>query len=52
MVKQSQTTIIFENGIIKYVGDNIEKDLSNCIVIEAFDKSVYPGFIIPNSTLD
>ena len=43
--------IIFENGILNYVGDNIKKDLSNCVVIKAFGKSVYPGFIIPNSTL-
>ena len=43
--------IIFENGILNYVGDNIKKDLSNCVVIKAFGKNVYPGFIIPNSTL-
>ena len=43
--------IIFENGILNYVGDNIKKDLSNCVVIKASGKNVYPGFIIPNSTL-
>ena len=43
--------IIFENGILNYVGDNIKKDLSNCVVIKAYGKNVYPGFIIPNSTL-
>jgi len=36
---------------LNYVGDNIKKDLSNCVVIKASGKNVYPGFIIPNSTL-
>jgi len=48
----SNSLIIFENGILNYVGDNNNnKDLSNCVVIQAFGKNVYPGLIIPNSTL-
>jgi len=43
--------ILFENGVLNYVGNNNDRDLSNHLVIEAFGKNVYPGFIIPNSTL-
>ncbi len=45
--------IIFENGILKTVADAriVKIDLSNAEVINASGKHVYPGFIVPNSTL-
>ena len=44
--------IIFENGIIEYVGAmNASIDRSGMEIIDARDQNVYPGFIIPNSTL-
>lgn len=45
--------IIFENGKITHVldGSNSNVDTSNMEVIEANGKHVYPGFIVPNSTL-
>lgn len=44
--------LIFDNGILNYVGkkDNT-KNLSEMEVIDASNQHVYPGFIIPNSTL-
>jgi imidazolonepropionase-like amidohydrolase len=44
--------IIFENGIIEYVGAmNASLDRSGMEIIDAKGQNVYPGFIIPNSTL-
>ncbi len=44
--------IIFENGIIEYVGaTNASLDRSGLEIIDAKGQNVYPGFIIPNSTL-
>ncbi|WP_047551547.1 amidohydrolase family protein [Psychroserpens sp. Hel_I_66] len=45
--------IIFENGTLKTVSDMtiVKVDLSNMKVIDANGKHVYPGFIVPNSTL-
>ena len=44
--------IIFENGIIQYVGAmGASLDRSGMEIIDAKGQNVYPGFIIPNSTL-
>ena len=44
--------IIFENGIIEYVGAmSASLDRSGMEIIDAKGQNVYPGFIIPNSTL-
>ncbi|MFT5847825.1 MAG: imidazolonepropionase-like amidohydrolase [Psychroserpens sp.] len=45
--------IIFEEGILKTVTDMtlVKMDLSGMEVIDANGKHVYPGFIVPNSTL-
>ena len=44
--------IIFENGIIEYVGAmKASLDHSGIEIIDAKGQNVYPGFIIPNSTL-
>jgi len=45
--------IIFNNGVLKTVADmTLTKiDLSGVTVIKANGKHVYPGFIVPNSTL-
>ncbi|MDX1470627.1 MAG: amidohydrolase, partial [Flavobacteriaceae bacterium] len=47
------SVIVFENGKIQTVADatTVRIDLSNMKVIEANGKHVYPGFIVPNSTL-
>ncbi len=47
VIKNSNIT--FENGLITAIGN--ETNTSNGIVINATGKHVYPGFIIPNSTL-
>lgn len=44
--------IIFENGTLQYVGQMDSSKLNTQMdIIEADGKHVYPGFIIPNSTL-
>lgn len=44
--------LIFSKGILEYVGSNdSEKNLSEMQIINASEQHVYPGFIIPNSTL-
>jgi imidazolonepropionase-like amidohydrolase len=44
--------IIFENGTLQYVGQMDRSKLNTQMdIIEADGKHVYPGFIIPNSTL-
>ena len=44
--------IIFENGTLQYVGQMDNSLLNTQMkIIEAQEKHVYPGFIIPNSTL-
>lgn len=45
--------IVFENGKITTVADGstVKMDLSGMDVIDANGKHVYPGFIVPNSTL-
>ena len=44
--------IIFENGTLHYVGPMDSSKLNTQMdIIEADGKHVYPGFIIPNSTL-
>ena len=44
--------IIFKNGVLQFVGKYSENiDLSNMKVIEANGMNIYPGFILPNSTL-
>ena len=43
-------TIIFEKGIITYLG-NANNILAKGKIIDAKNKHLYPGFIIPNSTL-
>ena len=45
--------IIFENGKLTQVldGTTVKMDISKMEVIEARGKHVYPGFIVPNSTL-
>lgn len=44
--------IIFENGTLQYVGQmDISLLNTQMKIIEAQEKHVYPGFIIPNSTL-
>lgn len=43
-------TIVFENGLIKEIGSASEIQSAGTI-IEAKGKHVYPGFILPNSTL-
>ncbi len=45
--------VIFENGILKTVSDmTLTKiNLSDIEVIQATGKHIYPGFIVPNSTL-
>jgi len=48
-----ESLIIFENGKLTTVADSriSNVDLSGMKIIEAKGKHVYPGFIIPNSTL-
>lgn len=48
-----ESLIIFENGILTTVADEriSNRDLSKMKVIDAHGKHVYPGFIIPNTTL-
>jgi imidazolonepropionase-like amidohydrolase len=45
--------IIFEDGILKSVADMtmVKIDMSGMEIIDANGKHVYPGFIVPNSTL-
>ncbi|WP_460218787.1 amidohydrolase family protein [Psychroserpens sp. MEBiC05023] len=45
--------IVFENGKLTNVTDmsGVKLDLGNMDVIDATGKHVYPGFIVPNSTL-
>ena len=44
--------ITFKNGVLQFVGKYSESiDLSNMKVIEANGMNIYPGFILPNSTL-
>jgi len=43
-------TIIIENGIIRDIGETIAIEAEG-LIIDAKNKHVYPGFIIPNSTL-
>ena len=45
--------IIFEDGILKSVSDMtmVKMDMSGMEIIDANGKHVYPGFIVPNSTL-
>lgn len=45
--------IIFKDGMLETVADatTIKVDLSGMKVINAAEKHIYPGFIIPNSTL-
>ncbi|MGS2726316.1 amidohydrolase family protein [Psychroserpens sp. BH13MA-6] len=45
--------IVFEDGILKTVADftTVKMDLNGMEIIEANGKHVYPGFIVPNSTL-
>lgn len=44
--------IIFKDGILEYVGAaNATKILPEMTIIQANNQHVYPGFIIPNSTL-
>jgi len=43
--------LIFENGKLTAVGNTSENIQSKGKIINAKDKHVYPGFIIPNSTL-
>ncbi|MDN3644332.1 amidohydrolase family protein [Lutimonas halocynthiae] len=45
-----EATLIFENGLIKEIGAASEITPQG-IVIDAKGKHLYPGFIIPNSTL-
>lgn len=47
------SVIVFENGKIQTVGDGstIRIDRTTTDIIEAQGKHVYPGFIVPNSTL-
>jgi imidazolonepropionase-like amidohydrolase len=48
-----RSLIIFENGKLKTVTDisNVKIDLTGMDIIDANGKHVYPGFIVPNSTL-
>lgn len=49
---QENSLIIFENGTLQYVGQMDSTKLNTQMdIIEADGKHVYPGFIIPNSTL-
>lgn len=44
--------LIFENGVIKNVSEYLgTEDLTQMKVIDAKNKHLYPGFIVPNSTL-
>jgi len=43
--------IIFENGKITFIGSATAKIARKGVVINGTGKHVYPGFIIPNSTL-
>ena len=43
-------TIVFDNGLIKEIGPS-STTKSDGTIIEAQGKHVYPGFILPNSTL-
>jgi imidazolonepropionase-like amidohydrolase len=44
--------IIFENGVIKNVSEYLgTEDLTQMKVIDAKNQHLYPGFIVPNSTL-
>lgn len=45
--------IVFEEGVLTTVADAtlVKTDLSDAEVIDAHGKHVYPGFIVPNSTL-
>ncbi|MFD2824259.1 amidohydrolase family protein [Lacinutrix iliipiscaria] len=49
----THSIIVFKNGKIETVGDSrvIKMDFSNMDIIKAEGKHVYPGFIVPNSTL-
>ena len=48
----NNSLIIFKNGVLQFVGKYSENiDLSNMKVIEANGMNIYPGFILPNSTL-
>ncbi|MCK8481466.1 amidohydrolase family protein [Psychroserpens algicola] len=49
----NNSIIIFENGKLINVADmaNVKPNLQGMEVIDASGKHVYPGFIIPNSTL-
>jgi hypothetical protein len=43
--------IVFEDGKLTTVSSNTQMDLSGMEVIKADGKHVYPGFIVPSSTL-
>jgi len=44
--------VVFDNGTIRYVGEMDASKLNSEIeIIDAKGKHIYPGFIIPNSTL-
>ena len=44
--------LIFENGVIKNVSEYLgTEDLTQMKVIDAKNQHLYPGFIVPNSTL-
>lgn len=45
------STIIFENGKITSISGTSQTDLTGMEVIDASGKQVYPGFILPSSTL-
>jgi hypothetical protein len=49
----NNSLIIFKDGKLETVADAtlVKMDLSNMDVIQANGKHVYPGFIVPNSTL-
>ena len=47
-----KSLISFDNGIIQNISEyKGNEDLSQMDVIEAFGQHIYPGFIVPNSTL-
>ena len=43
--------ITFENGILKTVREYKGTDVSEMEIIDAKGQHIYPGFIVPNSTL-
>ncbi|MDG5491491.1 amidohydrolase family protein [Psychroserpens sp. SPM9] len=49
----TNSLIIFQDGVLTQVldGTTVKVDISKMTVIDAKGKHVYPGFIVPNSTL-